>query len=401
MSTQPTPITRDQRLLITFTALRKISDLFFGTFFVSYIMQISASEIIAVGSYKLFEYFAIITGFILFARWCKGHNKIAVFFAKAIPQIIVLLMIIFMGDGVVDYIIPMGFIYGIGSAMYNLPMHLMIGEKVAPKSMPRYIGLKTTVNQIVKIVAPIILGLFITVGSYSEMAVALVVITIIETLLVLLMTPSHHRSRNKTDFSGFARCMLRFPVVRKMMGLEMLRGFAFTPLPTIITMYTVYIFHTDLNLGALTTGFAVCSILGAWAFSRWGHRNNFARVLMLCTVMILGGLSWFILDTTAISFIVYNFVYATAVVTMDQICQVNTYNLSQSRCVTASRRTEYFVFRDGALFIGRWISFVIMLYIGVFGDASWLRYYLALITIATVVSGFMAIQISGKIRNRG
>lgn len=400
MSTS-TPITRDQRLLITFVALRKIIDLFFGTFFVSYIMKLSVNEIVTISSYKLFEHVAIILGFFIFAYWCKRRNKVSVFFLKFIPQVAILSMIIFLGDRVADYIIPMGLVFGIGAAMYHLPMHLMVGEKVPPQSMSRYVGIKNTVNHIMKIIAPVVLGLFITVGSYTEMAAALLVVTVIEALLVLRMAPSRHRSRRGTDFIGFTRCMMRFPVVRKMMVLEVLRGFAFTPLSTVITMYTVYIFHTDLNLGALTTVFAMCSIATSMAFSRWGRRDNFAHILMLCTVMILGGVSWFVIDTTPLSFIVYSFVYATAVVLMDQICEVNIYNLSQSRCVTASHRVEYFVIRDSALFIGRWITFVLMLYIGVFGDASWLRYYLALITVAAVGTGIMSAQVSNKIRNRG
>ncbi len=309
-------------------------------------------------------------------------------------------MIIFLGDNVVNYIIPMGMIFGIGAAMYHLPMHAMVGEKVAPRAMTKYIGAKNTVIHITKVVAPVILGLFITVGSYTEMAMALLGLTVIEAILMHFMVPSQHRIRRGTDFRGFTRCMLRFPVVRKMMWLEILRGFAITTLPTLITMYTVYIFHTDMNLGVLTTVFSLCSILASVAFSRWGRRDNFAQVLMLCTLMILAGLSWFVIDTTPLSFIVYNFVYATAIIIMNQICDVNFYNLSQSRCVTPSHRIEYFVFRDAALFIGRWVAFVIMLYIGVFGNVEWLRYFLALITIASVATGIVSVQLSNRIRNR-
>ncbi len=393
-------ITRDQRLMIIFSALRNVTDLFFTTFFISYVMQLSFNEIIAVANYKLFEYFATAVGFFFFARWCKQRSKTAIFALNLLPQTALLLSIIFLGDSVINYIIPMGIMFGIGAAMYHLPMHLMVGEKVAPHAMPRYIGAKNTAIHVTKVMAPVTLGLFITAGSYTEMAAALLVLTAIEAILMLFLSPSRHRSRSGTDFVGFTRCMLRFPIVRKMMSMEILRGFAFNSLPTLITMYTVYIFKTDLKLGALTTVFSLCSILASLIFSRYGRRDNFVRILMLCSVMILGGLSWFVIDTTPLSFVIYNFVYATAIITMTQICDVNFYNLSQSRCVTASRRVEYFVFRDAALFIGRWVSFVLMLYIGVFGDASWLRYYLALITVAAVATGVLSVQISNKLRSR-
>ncbi len=363
-------------------------------------MKISVSEIISVANYRLFEYFATIAGFVLLAQWCKKRDKTTVFIGKFIPKTALLLMIIFMGDGVAEYIIPIGLIMGISSAMYNLPMHLMISEKVPAATMPKYIGIKNAICKTTKMIAPVILGLFITLESYAQVAWVLLGITAIETILAMHLTRSRHRSRKNVDFRGFSRCMLRFPIIRKMMLLEILRGFAFTPLTTVITMYTVYMFHTDLKLGALTTVFSGCSIAAAWAFGRWGNRQYFGRMLMICTLMIIGALSWFVTDTTPASFIVYNFVYATAVIIMNLICNTNTYNLSQSKCVTKSQRVEYFVFRDGALFIGRWVAFVSMLYIGVFGDASWLRYYLAGATIVTVICGFLCVKISRKIRNR-
>lgn len=72
-------LSRDLRLLIIFSALRNITDLFLGTFLVSFIMRLSASEIIAVSTYRLFEYTATCAGFFIFAHWCKRYNKVSVF----------------------------------------------------------------------------------------------------------------------------------------------------------------------------------------------------------------------------------------------------------------------------------------------------------------------------------
>lgn len=94
-------LSRDFKLLITFSALRNISDLFLGTFLVSFIMHLSASQIVSVSMYKLFEYAATCAGFFLFAQWCKRYNKVAVFALNLIPKIMLLVAIIMLGDGVV------------------------------------------------------------------------------------------------------------------------------------------------------------------------------------------------------------------------------------------------------------------------------------------------------------
>ncbi len=394
-------MTRDLWLLIIFNALRQVTMLFFSTFFISYLMQLATNEILAVSSYKLFEFAATAVGFFIFANWCKRHNKVTLFAMNAVPKVILLIMILALGDGVINYIMPMGILFGIGAAMFHLPMHVMVGEKVAPKSMSRYVGAKNAATYTTQILAPVILGIFITVGSYREMAWALLALTVVEIILCAFITPSHHRIKAPVDFIGFLRCILRFPVVRRIMLGEILRGFSMgSALTSIITMYTVYMFQTDLNLGIFTTIFSICSILTSVFFGRWGRRQNFPTMLTVCTLMLLGAMTLFILKTTPATFLVYNFVSSTAVILLGLICDTNTYNMAQSRCVGKNHRVEYFVFRDGALFIGRWAAFVTLMYISVFGDASWLRYYLGAVTIVGVICGILAVRISPHIRNR-
>ncbi len=387
--------------MIGFSALCNISDLFLGTFFVSFVMQLATNEILAVSMYKLFEFVAAIVGYLLIANLCKKYDKVVVFGLNLVLKAALLLLIIFLGDGAINYIIPLGLLYGFGEALYHLPMHIMVGEKVAASSMTRYIGLKTAINHIAKFAMPVVLGIFITVSSYTQMACALLVLIVIEAFMVMGLTRSRHRSTTSVDFLGFARCMMRFPVIKRLFLIEVLRGFSTSgALGTVITMYTVYMFHTDMNLGIFTTIFSFCSIITSFLFSRFAKRNHFPLILSICTLVSITCMSLFVFYTTPYTFLVYNFINATAIAVMVLICNTNVYNLSQSRCVKNNQKIEYFVFRDGALFIGRWAAYVILMYIGVFGDASWLRYYLAVITVAILAAGLMAGRLSPRIRAR-
>ena len=393
-------LSRDFKLLITFSALRNISDLFLGTFLVSFIMHLSDNQIVSVSMYKLFEYAATCAGFFLFAQWCKRYNKVAVFALNLIPKIMLLVAIIMLGDRVVDWVIPLGLLYGIGAAMYHLPMNSMVGEKIASNMMNRYIGAKNTVIYIVKILTPVLLGIFIDTGSYVDMAYVMLGLTVVELGVCFGLSSSRHKTRRPIDFVGFFRCMMRFPVIRTMFRMEVLRGFGVGLLGTVITMYTVYMFHTDLNLGIFTTIFAIFSIITSWAFGRWGRRKLYPYMLVVAMIVVLAAMSIFVWNTTPATFLLYNFVYATAIVLMEQISSVTILNLSKSKCVTANHRIEYFVFRDFALFLGRWVGFVGLMYIGVFGGYAWLRWYLVAITATILVAGAMASTMSRHIRGR-
>lgn len=379
----------DLHLLVLFNALRNITDLFLGTFLISFLMHLSSDEIVSVSAYKLFEYTATCSGFFLFANWVKRYNKISVFALNFVPQIVLLALIIILGNRVVDYVLPLGALYGIGAAMFHLPMHAMVADKIPVANMGYFVGLKNAANYTVKIIAPVVLGCFIDTGSYTEMAYVLLFLSVVEFALVFCLRPNKSVPKRRANFIGFYNCMMRFPVIRRMFLMEILRGFGLGLLGTVITMYTVYIFHTDLKLGIYTTIFALCSVLTCWIFRRVQSGAIYDRLLMFCIALVTISVLMFVLWTTPVSFLFYNLIYSTAIVLMDQINSTTIYRMSCSCCITDDTRTEYFVFRDFALFIGRWIGFTGLMYIGVFGGYAWLRWYLILIGLAVVLWGCM------------
>lgn len=392
---------RDLHLMVGFAALRNISDLFLGTFFVSFVMHVAANEILSISIYKFFEYLATVIGFYIVATFCKRFDKTTVFALNLVPKVAVLVLIILFGDAAVNFIIPLGLMYGVSAAMYHLPMHVMTQEKVAPDAMSRYIGIKNAVGHATKILAPVILGAFITIGSYTEMACALLVLCALEFVMLLFLSPSRHHNRHSVDFRGFFACMHRFPIIRYLFLAEVLRGFSISGvLGTVITMYTVYMFHTDLNLGFLTTVFAVCSIATTYFAGMFAMREHFPKILTVCTVLAMGAMGIFVFWTTPVTFLLYNFIYATVLTLMLQISDINVYNLAQSGCVKSRHRVEYFVLRDTALFIGRWAALIILMYIGIFGNAGDLRWYLVASTIAVMLSGLLSMRLSPHIRMR-
>lgn len=393
-------LSRDLKLLIVFSALRNITDLFLGTFLISFLMQNSLNEILSVSTYKLFEYTATCAGFFIFANWCKKYNKVAVFALNQIPKILLLTAIVLLGVHVSEYVIPLGILYGIGAAMYHLPMNTMVGEKSNKNTVGLYVGTKLATTYTVKVIVPITLGFFIDTSSYVSVAWFLLALSMLELILMLFISPSRHRSTKPIDFGGFVRCMMRFPIVRNLFAMEMMRGFGTGLLASVITMYTVFMFKTDLNLGIFTTLFSICSIATSWLLGRYGKWKNYPHIILISMFVALCGISIFIWRATQITFLFYNLVYATAIITLEQLCSVNVFALSKTRCITTNHKVEYFVFRDFALFIGRWIGYVGLMYIGVFGGYPWLRWYMVLITASMMLTGWLTMRMIPKLKER-
>lgn len=393
-------LSRDLKLLVFFSALRNITDLFLGTFLISFIMSLSSEQILSVSMYKLFEYAATCAGFFIFANWCKRYNKVVIFALNQLPKIALLISIIMLGDLVPNYVIPLGVLYGLGSALYHLPMNSMVAEKSTRHNVGLYMGAKMAACYAVKVFVPVLLGFFIDTGSFVQVANVLLVLSVLELILMAFLSPSRHRSSKPIDFGGFFRCMLRFSVIRHLFTMEIMRGFGTGLLASVITMYTVYMFKTDLNLGIFTTLFSVCSIVTSWLSGRYGKPRYYPYMILFAMFVSLIGISIFVWRTTPITFLIYNFVYSTAIVVLDQLCSVNMYKLSNSKCITSNHRIEYFVFRDFALFIGRWIGYVGLMYIGVFGGYSWLRWYLVIITLSIMLAGLFTMRMLPYLKSR-
>ncbi len=376
--------------------IRGIVDLFLGTFFVSFIMHWAENQIMSVSIYRLFEYVAICAGFFLFANMVKKYNQNLMFGLHLIPKTILLVTIICLGQNVIEYIIPLGILYGLSDAIYCLPINVMMAKKIPNKHMNWFMGQKTVCKHAIKLFAPVLLGLFIELSSFPKMAMFILGLVTLEAMLIVCMSPTKHTPEPRADFVGFARKMAQFPVIRKMFWMEVLRGLGIGMLITIIPMYTVYIFHTNLNLGIFTTIFGGCAILTSCMLGRIKNYSFFAKLLPASIATITVAIALFVNKPSATTFLLYNFVYATAMLVLEHISNVNIFNLSQSRFIQERYHTEYFVFRDAALFIGRWIGFVGLMYIGVFGGYDWLRWYLVVITGAILLCGAIAIQLVHK-----
>ena len=296
-------LSRDSWVLIAFSSLHKLTDLFIGAFLVAYIMRLATNDIVAVSVFRLMEYAAIVVGSFFVANWCKVYNKVLVFGVHIIAYIVLMVSLILLEDNVINQLFMVGTMYGIAEIFYNFPLNIITTEKIEPSHMAQFISIKSAWRNMVRIIAPVFLGLFITLGSFVDMARIMVIIFCAEFGLLFLLKPSHHRDAVPIDFYGFARRIMRFPIIRRMFFAEGMRGLA-DLIDTTITMYTIYIFHTDLNLGIFTTVFAICTIVASSIYSHYAQRRHFGFFARLCVLGLGFGICSFVILPTQTTFLI-------------------------------------------------------------------------------------------------
>lgn len=394
-----TRLTRDSWVLIAFSSLRRLTELFIGSFLVAYIMRLASNTVVSVSAFRLLEYIALMAGCFVIAHFCKRYNKVFVFGLHLVMYVILMLMLIYLGDNVLDKLFMIGITYGLAEALYSFPLDIMTFEKIAPDEMARFISIKSAWRNSVRIIAPTVLGIFITLGSFVDMAKVMLVIVCMEFGLLFLLGRSRHKNPKPIDYIGFIKHIVRFPIVRRMFFAEGLRGLA-DVMDTTITMYTIYIFYTDLNLGMFTTLFAICTIIVSSVYSHFSQRHLFNFIVHLCVLILVSGVCAFVVSPSQITFLMYNFAFATTMHVLSHICDAIMFNVGQSRVVGREYKYEYISLREIALCTGRCVGFVMLMYIGIFGGPELLRWSLLVMCAAQIWASQISVGISRHLRIR-
>ncbi|MBQ7409745.1 MAG: hypothetical protein IJV03_04235, partial [Alphaproteobacteria bacterium] len=167
--------------------------------------------------------------------------------------------------------------------------------------------------------------------------------------------------------------------------------------PAICLKCIVYVFLTDMNLGIWTTIFTVCTIISSWAFGRFCTRRDYKWVMWLCSVLLLSTTLFLYLNVNHFSTLAYAFASTICIEILNQICGANGLNLAKIRCISSEYCTEYLVVRDIMFFIGRWVAFVLLMYIGVFGLKSILGLFMMLAVFAKIYGSLISANLTNEI----
>ena len=90
----------------------------------------------------------------------------------------------------------------------------------------------------------------------------------------------------------------------------------------------------SLNLGILGTVFAMVGIIASLWFGKFVKKRMFSEIVLASSVAALFSSGMFTWYTNEVTLLIYNFISATAISLLIQICDVNMYNLFNSDYVS-------------------------------------------------------------------
>ena len=275
------------------------------------------------------------------------------------------------------------------------PFNLLVSGGVSQNKMIKYQGYLDCIKNIIKIISPFLLGLFLSFDSLNTIMGFLTVLSAVDFIGSYFIVEKKKRHLLPYNVGAYFKKTFRKQAVRYIYLMEFFRGLALEGVLTVVvTLYIVYLFQTNFNLGSLTSFFTLATVVMNFLFGKFAKYQNFVKILIVTTFLTTATSLLFVFYPARETFILYNLSFVTATRLLLMITSVNMFNGANIQGVKMLFKTEYFAVREMFLNMGRLVGFLGLLTVAFYQNFELLRYFLLLLTLFAAVMGFCAVLIN-------
>ena len=124
-------ISRNTKLLLIINTIRKIIDIFLGPFLTAYLFRIAVENIKILSIFNIFSYIVIAVIALIIGRILKNNYEMRIFRIGMISKFIQLVILILLGDNVVNYIWILAVIAGFSMETWSFSLNLFSSKLIS------------------------------------------------------------------------------------------------------------------------------------------------------------------------------------------------------------------------------------------------------------------------------
>ena len=371
-----------------------IVDLFISTFLVAHIFNYcnsTAEYIFAVGQFYLANYAYNIIAIWLISYLIDKTNRVWMYRFSLVLELGIVLVAIFFGDKIAAIAWLGGLMRGIFESFYYPSYNVLKQEMVSRKSMKSFAIWLQVVSKAVGIVVPVALGALISVSTYSNIAIYIAVVCVIQ-IGVSFGIKSHTPEGSQFRLTGYNKKLSQNPEAKRIMRFVylgcLIYGFT-TCAPILVNICIMFQYGSLLSLGVITSIFAVVSmaiILFAGKFTRQGKRATFFIVL---AAISLAGAIVFVSYPSKTTLIIYNLCATLANAIFNYVFDIYR-NGNLKELGLYSEISEHQAVTEIIFCAARVVSFCTIMLLGLWGSIA--AFYVALV-LFTLISSAMLVYL--------
>ena len=358
------------KVLILDNILCKIFSIFTGIFLSAYFYKISEEYVFQLALYNVVGWVFATLGAVFLADIIKRKDKIWFYRIGIIIKTIFAFTILILGQDITDHVISLGVLYGLMTATYGFPFNMIESENITNGERIRYLGYGNALTGIVSIIAPLIIGRYITETSYTATAMPIIVVTILE-LLVSFFLKSKNKTTEKLNLRSFFNKFKKDKTLWKLYVIEFLKGFNRNGVMSLIaSLVIIRALPNDTAIGDWSSVFAALSAVAMLIFAKFYKKSHQTIVVSIFTLIILASTILVLISPNFISIVFYNIAYDVFLFVIDRISNANLFDYSNSGIYKNRYNTEYFTFRELFLNAGRILGYLTLMLLALFGVVS-------------------------------
>lgn len=356
------------KVLFGLRVLKCILTTFVDSFLVLYFLELSDSNILPLGIYKLVAVAVIFFTIFSVRNIAKAKYRVTLLRIGIILDFLYFLTILLLREKVVDYIYLVGVLYGLEEGFYFSVYNMFESDGIANEERAKFKGTYTAVKSILDMVFPIFMGTYIfTEGFLNAVVVVLAVVTI-RIVLSFQFKDRNMPSEARTNLKEYGKIVNQNRKIRQMYKTTIYSGLTYSEgaFSSIVTIYIIKIFSNSFSLGIFTSVFSIVIALLGILFAKVMKPQNYSRNIKISTFFTVTSLFIMITKCNMFTVVLFNFLQTISRHLTEMINSNNEFNLVNIETLRKEYKVEYFVGLEFSIFIGRVISqslFILMAFI--------------------------------------
>lgn len=395
MKEESTKLSTISKVLILDQSIGKIISIFLDTFLAAYFYKISEQNIYYLSIYNIIGWIVATIGAFIVADIIKRKNKVILYRFGIFIKSLYICLIIVLGDKIINYVYIIGIMYGISTATTGFPFNMIESENISIKERSKYIGYASVATEITSLIIPILLGAYITITSYEISAILILIFSILKLILSFKIKNKNVQTQ-KVNLKDFFNIFKKDTTLKKLYTIEFFKGInRYGVMSLVVSLLIIYNTSNEFELGSWSSLFSLFTIIAMYLFGKHYNKTKKRKLLLSSLVAMLVSFCCILYKVDMLTVIIYNISYYVFMNIILKITEVNLFDYSNKEPFKSQFNTEYFIFRELFLNIGRVLGYIILLvFVGITQNLS----YLNVLFIFIVISIIITVAISNRLK---
>ena len=373
-------------VLLVLLIFRCIVDLFEDSYITTELSHITGGDTSKIAIYYIVKHIFCPIGAILAGKWVK-KKSLTVMRIGIIADLLFFILFSKINDSWFS-IITIAAIQGLSLVLYYLPLSFVTANWILESERHKLLSYQQTLSKTMSVIVPVTLGAIIYASDYSSTIKLMIVIVVLQLVTIAVVRDSGTCENSHYDLIGFVKKSFKDKEMRDYFLISILKGLTLIGAQSqIINMLIFERFGNEYELGKITSIIACIAIASFWLFGKFGSEKIYRKIMIIFTAIQIAVVATLLAMTNAVTIIAIKLCFDCTLSIVRLIADNYCYKLS-NKPINTKMKSEFFIYQEFGLNIGRIISWAIVILASVFTFIS--SGTILTVSINLITIGFVA-----------